>query len=109
MNIPKPTLARRGFTLAAKFSLALALSACAFGANAEPISAPETAHVRDICRTVMGLSPGEGHFDACVDSLAHTVAGMRDAAHTQAQHEACGAKGLRPGTRDFAVCVVEGA
>ncbi|MHB1207214.1 MAG: hypothetical protein ACYCZX_16720 [Rhodospirillaceae bacterium] len=110
-NAHLPACRRLGH--AAGLGLVFALAACASGANAESISAAEQAQVQDICHTVMHFNPGDMHFEACVESLGHTVSGIRvgirDAKRHQDHRQACGAKGLRPGTRDFAVCVAEGA
>ncbi len=89
------------------------------------LSAPETdagAGIADICRSVVGLSPGMEHFDRCVASLDQSLGTRRvsdvrpgPTAGTwfRASFEerrgrverACGLLGLEPGSRAYRGCV----
>ena len=87
---------------------AVVAAACAPNpADAQSATPARIAQVRQICADTMHLNPTEADHEACVDSLLQTLAGMDQARLIQADRLACMNRGLQPGTRDFAVCVVD--
>jgi hypothetical protein len=60
-----------------------------------------------ICRSIIGLTPGEAQFAACVQSLSQS---WRDLVHARGLADArarCRDKGLRPSTPELAECVLD--
>jgi hypothetical protein len=87
-------------------ALIVMLTACS-GAGADPgVSSEHAAQVKQICKDVMGFSPGEAHFMGCVESLQQTLVQIDHADATQRDRETCQTRGLRIGTAEFATCVV---
>lgn len=93
----------------------LAAIACSFllaaGASASPT--PEEAnpqratHVQDVCRTVMGYTPIDVEYRACVDSLMQSLAGADEANALQRDRQACARAGNTQGTSAFGLCVFD--
>ena len=97
----------RGLPLLAS---SLVLAACAVGpADAQSSTPARTAQARQACATTMGLNPANTDYDMCVASLQQTIAGLDQAALVERDRQACMQRGLRPNTREFAVCVVDAA
>jgi len=81
---------------------------CALAApyNPENLPAEQIAQVTEICRSVVGLQPGERAFSSCLDSLSRSAAKLdRNSALQTARHD-CLAKGLQPGDPALARCEV---
>jgi hypothetical protein len=91
--------------------------------NPDHLQAAQFERVSNICQTVMGLNPNEtlqeggqfrstsggnatSHYRLCVVSLSESMQGIVDAQLTQSTDAACAAKGLAPGSSDFALCVL---
>ena len=88
-----------------------AAMAMAGGGAAEPYStdnlaAPRIAQIGEICRSVMGLEPGEEHFVNCTASLAHSAVKLDNNRGMQDARRDCLKKGLRPGDVALAECEV---
>ena len=84
------------------------MAACAPNpADAESSTPARVTQVREICADTMHLNPTEADHEACVDSLLQTLAGMDEARLVQSDRQTCMNQGLRPGTREFAICVVD--
>jgi hypothetical protein len=81
------------------------LPACTATSQASEAKPRVRDEVRRACIEIMGFSPGETHYDGCVESLTRTVAGMEHGRALQADRVACVESGNAVGTRDFAVCV----
>jgi hypothetical protein len=91
------------------FGLAMPrLVACASGqSRAGEVPLAREAIIDHACKDIMGLRPGEYDYQMCSLSLQQTAASI-DAAHNIDRHrQACAERGFSPGTKDFAVCVVE--
>ena len=87
---------------------ALAVAACAPNpADAQSSTPARVSQVRQICADTMHLNPTEADHEACVDSLLQTLAGMDEARLVETDRAACMNQGLQPGTREFAICVVD--
>ena len=69
--------------------------------SAQPSAQGEVA---GICRSVLGLEPGEKHFAACTDSLGRSLAELQAGRGMASARRDCLAQGLTPDTRAFAEC-----
>jgi hypothetical protein len=86
----------------------LVLTACAINpADAHSSTPARTAQARQACATTMGLNPANADFDMCVASLQQTIAGLDHAALVERDRRACMQRGLKPNTREFALCVLD--
>jgi hypothetical protein len=86
----------------------LALAACSTSPAEAASSTPErTAESQHACGHTMGLSAADTDYDMCVRSLLMTLSGMDQAKLVQRDRQVCMQRGLRPGSSDFAVCVVD--
>ena len=96
-------------------SCALAAIACSFllaaGASASPTveeAHPQrAAQVDDICRNVMGYTPIDVEYRACVDSLMHSLADADESNALRRDRQACARAGDRQGTPAFGLCVFD--
>src|SRR5258708_25240421 len=101
---------RRSTTINA---LASAAVACSFFLTTYASASPtleeanprHAAQVRDVCRTVMGYTPIEVEYRACVDSLIQSLAGTDKSDLVQRDRQACAQAGNLQGTPAFALCV----
>lgn len=86
------------------------LMGCATFAQADDLgtrSPQEMSLIDSTCTKVMGLHRGESYFAECQDSLAHSLA-RRDTAYAMAAaDDACNHLGLKPGSSDFATCMLD--
>jgi len=124
MTTRKRMLVMRG----AAFLAGAGLVGCASAApyNPDCLGEGDFALVEGICQNVMGLSPKErptggnwlgndhlnywtSHYNGCVLSLSDSLRAVQDTQGIQQADEACRAKGLRPGTPDLALCVLQTA
>jgi hypothetical protein len=72
------------------------IAVCARAGAANP-DARQIGRVGEICRTVIGLEPGDAQYEACASSLADSLPSLsRDRAVPQVQVD-CLEKGLKPG------------
>jgi hypothetical protein len=86
----------------------LILAACAINpADAQSSTPARVAQVHQTCAHTMGLNPANADYDMCVTSLLQTLSGMDQASLVERDRQACRQRGLQPGSRDFAVCVVD--
>jgi hypothetical protein len=86
----------------------LLLAACAVNpADAQSATPERQAEAHHACAKTMGLNPANADYDMCVTSLLQTMSGMDQASLVQRDRQACMQRGLQPGSRDFAVCVVD--
>jgi hypothetical protein len=96
-------------------ALASAAIACSFllttYASASPTleeaNPQRAAQVYDICRTVMGYTPIDVEYRACVDSLKQSIAGADESNLVQRDRQACAQAGNAQGTPAFALCVFD--
>jgi hypothetical protein len=58
------------------------------------------------CTVVMGLHQPGDLYDTCIRSLSKSLSGLDQAWLAQRERTLCSQKGLKPGTRAFAVCAV---
>jgi hypothetical protein len=83
------------------------LSACAGNpTQAESLSADQSAQVHHACAQTMGLEPSEADYSMCTRSLRQTLAGLEQAKLVEQDRRVCMSKSFQPGTREFALCVV---
>jgi hypothetical protein len=59
------------------------------------------------CTVILGLSPSETDYDACVESLSRSLSAVHEAQAVKRNRRACAEKGLSVGTIAFDVCVVD--
>jgi hypothetical protein len=86
----------------------LALAACSTSPADAASSTPERmAEVEQVCGHTMRLSAADTDYDMCVRSLLMTLSGMDQAKLVQRDRQVCMQRGLKPGSSDFAVCVVD--
>jgi hypothetical protein len=89
--------------------LALACASASHAGDAENPSASQAVSVRNICRSIIGVSPGEAHFDACVQSLSDSLrASDRDRALLDARND-CASKGMARDSSELAECTLRAA
>lgn len=104
-NSPKPYRLSRLLALTAP---GLMLAACAMNpADAQSATPARVTQVHQICAKTMGLNPANSDFDMCSTSLLQTLAGLDQASLVQRDRSACLQHGLQPGTKEFALCVVD--
>jgi hypothetical protein len=96
--------------LAMAGALILAAGAGAVAARAsgpgEP-AADQPARVGQVCQSVVGVRPGEEHYDVCVESLSESLRALGPARAISLARNDCLAKGLRPGSSALAVCELQ--
>ena len=74
---------------------------------ARSLSGEQIAYAHDLCTKVIGVHPGEEHYNSCVSSLADSIqSSSREHAVTQARSQ-CFAQGLEPGSADLALCLLK--
>jgi hypothetical protein len=59
------------------------------------------------CAVVMGLHQPGDLYDTCIRSLTKSLSELDQARLASTEQSACAQEGLKPGTRAFAVCVLE--
>ena len=64
------------------------------------------AREQHACAVVLGLDPSERRYDACIRSLERSLSEWNYARLVSTDRSGCKRDGLQPGTRAFAVCVV---
>ena len=74
-------------------------------ANAAENPAP-LAQEQHACAVVLGLDPSERRYEACIRSLERSLSEWNYARLVSTDRSACARDDLQPGTRAFAVCVV---
>lgn len=89
---------------AALLSLASAPSAAAQSLNPENLAPARMAQIEGLCRSVIGLDPGEEHFVACALSLSHSAWKLDRVRRMQGARDDCLAKGLKPGDVGLSQC-----
>ncbi len=100
-------LNQRGFMSALSLMSVLALAACAPNpANASSAPPAVIAAAAHACADTMGLNPSEAEYAMCTRELLRTVRQLDRPRLVAQDRAACAARGLQPGTTDFALCVV---
>ena len=84
-------------------ALAAALPLYPAAAAAAPASP-----VAGVCRSVMGLEPGQAQFEGCMESLGGTLGRIGGDRAVVDARRACLDRGLTLGTASLAVCTVQG-
>ena len=87
-------------------SVALAGDSTAGPFNPDRLAPDQILRVGQICTSVIGVQPGEEHYDSCVASLSTSVRRRTRARALQSARSDCGAKGLTPDTPGMAECVL---
>ena len=92
--------------------------------NPQHLKAAQISQVDKICQTVMGLRPSDtltdnrwpgnpdpgsstNEYRGCVASLSHSLENITAARAESQADQNCRAKGLEPGSSDFAVCALQ--
>ena len=65
--------------------------------------------VGQVCERVVGVSPGEKHYAACVQSLSDSMRNLRQGQGVAMARRDCLARGLTPQTPAFAECELAAA
>ena len=65
------------------------------------------AQEQHACAVVLRLDPSGRRYDACIRSLERSLSEWNYARLVSTDRGACVRDGLKPGTRDFALCVVK--
>jgi hypothetical protein len=81
-----------------------AFTAAASFAGSPALSASMSDTVAGVCTRVVGLSPGEKHFVACVQSLSHSLQGLHRVEDATQARQACLARGYAPRSPGLAEC-----
>jgi hypothetical protein len=77
--------------------------------NANDPAMGEIAEARQVCETVVRVRPGGALFNSCVSSLEGSLQdARRDRAVMQARND-CFARGLRPGSAELNLCLLQAA
>ena len=85
-------------------AVALLASAHTFASAAE--NPARLAQLHHACAVVMGLHQPGGLYDTCIKSLSKTLSELYQTRAALERRSACARRGLMPGSRAFAVCVV---
>ncbi len=86
----------------------LILAACSTSPADAASSTPERiAEAQHACGHTMGLNAADTDYDMCVRSLLMTLSGLDQAKLVERDRQVCMQRGLKPGSSDFAVCVVD--
>jgi hypothetical protein len=93
-------------TLAAALVFALASAgACAAGAyDPDSLATAQRDRAGQICADVMRLSPGEEHYDSCVDTLSDSARSLGRGQALRAARGICLDRGLTPGSASWGEC-----
>src|SRR5690242_17993627 len=95
----------RKFLLTA--ALVPVLAACAaFPSTAREVTPQQAAAIDATCTKVMRLRPGQ-EFEACVSSLADSMASLIRADYANNAYRACAQVGLTRETPEFSGCVLD--
>jgi len=76
--------------------LTLSAAPAAIAAPADPVG--------QVCSQVVGLSPGEKHYAACVESLTHSLQGQQRGEGLERARQDCLARGYPQGSPGLAEC-----
>jgi hypothetical protein len=98
----KPSHQGRGYA-AVIFVFALFAASASNAADAD--MSARKAQLHHACADVMGLNPSESPYQSCVLSLQQSLSHIDDATQVDRARHACEGRGLKPDSRDFAVCV----
>lgn len=113
-----------GMKTAAIASVSVAACASEPTYNPQHLNAAQISQVDEICQTVMGLRPTDtltdnlwpgnpdqgsstNEYRGCVASLSHSIGNIRAARAESQADQNCRAKGLEPGSSDFAICALQ--
>jgi hypothetical protein len=67
------------------------------------------AQAHTLCSGIIGVDPGDGRFNGCVASLAASLQSARQEHAIIQARSMCFARGLKPGSSDLALCLLEAA
>jgi hypothetical protein len=69
----------------------------------------QIAQARTLCSGIIGVDPGDGRFNGCVASLAASLQSARQEHAIIQARSMCFARGLKPGSSDLALCLLQAA
>ncbi len=75
--------------------------------NPDRLASTQVGEIGRVCQTVVGVQPSEARYFACVGSLSDSARNIGRGRALQQARNGCMAKGLRPGSPDLDICVVE--
>jgi len=104
---PSARISRRrapSFGIIGAAAIALLASASSFAGAAE--TTPRIAQEQHACAVVMGLHQPGDLYDTCIRSLNKTLSGLDQERLASKDRTACVQEDMQPGTRAFALCVV---
>ena len=85
---------------------AIALLACASSVADAVETTPRMAQEQHACAVVMGFHQPGDLYDTCIRSLNKTLSGLDQERLASKDRTACVQEDMQPGTRAFALCVV---
>ena len=94
---------------AALMLLAGAQAGMAGSGAADILPSPQIAQARTLCSGIIGVHPGDGRFNGCVASLAASLQSARQEHAIIQARSMCFARGLKPGSSDLALCLLQAA
>jgi len=97
-------------TLAAALMLLGSARAGMADSGATDTSAPrQIARARTLCSGIVGVDPGDSRFSGCVASLAASLQSARQEHAIIQARGMCFVQGLKPGSSDLALCLLQAA
>ena len=95
----------RSVKIIAAAAVALLAAANTFASAAE--NSTRMAREHHACAVIMGLHQPGDLYDSCIRSLEKTLSELDQAKLVSTDRTRCAQESLKPGTRAFAVCVVD--
>ena len=96
--------------LAAALMLLGGAQASVAGSIAAAIPAPaQVAQARTLCGDIVGVHPGDTHFNGCVASLAASLQSAHQEHAILQARSMCFARGLKAGSSDLTLCLLRAA
>jgi hypothetical protein len=93
-------------------SLTLSGSLGTIAVTAGPLSTEDEALIARICRTTMQITPDDVRFDDCTSALQVSLSDLRSSVSMERAYRfsraQCAKRGLKEGSSDYALCVLEG-
>ena len=89
--------------------LSSAQASMAGSATADIPPPAQIAQARTLCSEIVEVHPGDSRFDGCVASLADSLQRARQEHAVIQARGVCFARGLKPGSFDLALCLLQAA
>jgi hypothetical protein len=105
-NTPCSHLIRLHATAVACVLAFAGAAGCAAAGSYGDLSSDQASEVGQICRSVIGLEPGEAHFVGCTQSLSASLDALGQGRAMGRARGDCIDRGLKPDTPELAECVL---